>query len=254
MINSSIGILSPMKNIIILASVCLLLFVGTINQAAGHRELVLGSGRLVTENPHFTDFVNIEAHSSFQVRITQSPLYSVSITADHNVMDHVRVRKVGRTLELTIDPDYRFQRITLRAAIRTPDLRSIRLSGASELVLEDFSLAHDLDLHLSGASEAKGDLSARDLALNLSGASKIRLRGTGRDLTVEGSGASDLDLSDFAVRNVSVMLSGATEASVNMNGELRCDMSGASRLYYRGKANVDLEYLSLSGAAKIEKR
>ena len=53
----------------------------------GAHVLVVGSGSLVTRDMDFTGFTAIEVGNSFEVRITRSESYNVSITADDNVFD-----------------------------------------------------------------------------------------------------------------------------------------------------------------------
>lgn len=233
---------------------CACLGNGVVGGASGQSEVVNGSGRVVSKRAPFSDFVEVKVGSSFRVDIVQSLSYEVTITADSNVMDLIRVVKVGRTLEIGVEPGYGFRRVTLKAVVKMPDLRRLELSGAAQASLEEFTVTHDLAFALSGASRVEGRISARNLSYQVSGASKVRMQGQGGDLVIQASGASDLQMTDLSVKDADITLSGASEASVDLGGRLKCDLSGASKLYYSGKALVDLDDLRLSGASKIERR
>ena len=59
-----------------------------------------GSGNLKTESFDLSDFTRVDISSAFEVEIAQSGSYSVSITADDNLFDHIAVSKQGTTLKM----------------------------------------------------------------------------------------------------------------------------------------------------------
>jgi len=111
------------------------------------------------------------------------------------------------------------------------------LSGASSLDMRDMS-AGDVEFDLSGASRVTGDIIAGDADLDVSGASNVQLQGAASDMEIEASGASHVDLADFVVSNADVNLSGARQATVNLDGILDADLSGASNLSYIGEPTM----------------
>jgi hypothetical protein len=97
-----------------------------------------------------------------------------------------------------------------------------------------------------------GDIEAGDATFDASGASRVTLNGSARNVTVEGSGASHIDLSDFAVADAGVKLSGASTATVNPSGTLDVDASGASDVYYLG--NPRMGNVETSGASSVGRK
>jgi hypothetical protein len=65
-------------------------------------------------------------------------------------------------------------------------------------------------------------------------------------------GASNFDLADFALKNVSIHLKGASQATVNVSGKLDIELTGASGLSYIG--NPRLGETELSGAVILNHR
>lgn len=191
------------------------------------------SGNLVTEEESFSDFTIVKAGSAFEVTITQSSSYSVSITSDDNVIDFVRVSMVGETLDVDITPGTSITSgplnpLTLRIEITMPELGELELSGAADGVVTGFT-------------------SSEVFILELSGASRVVIDGAANDLIFRGSGASDANLSNFRVQNADVDLSGASEATINVDGRLDADVSGVSTLLYIGEptlGNIDISSLA----------
>ena len=241
----------PLISIILVA-----MLVMVISLSGCFMGMVTGSGNLVTEQMDFSDFTRVEAGYAFEVEITQSSSYSISITADDNLFDFIQVSKTGETLKIRLQSGYDYQSVTTRAKITTLELRGLGLSGATQGTVIGFSSTEDFKLDLSGASSLyMSDMSAGDIKFglsgassvtgvitasgdaqfNLSGASAAELKGSANDMLIDASGASHLELADFPIRNADVSLSGASDSTINLDGRLGADLSGASYLRYIGE-------------------
>lgn len=213
-----------------------------------------GSGNTVTNEYNLDGFTRIEVGSAFQVEIVQAESYSVSVTVDDNVEEHLDVSKSGDTLRIRLKPSIRmgFGDVTMQARITLPTLEGLELSGATTGDVSGFNSDTALDIDASGASTLSGDISAGDTRIDASGASTVRLEGQAAELDVVASGASTADLEDFAATDVRVEASGASRAIVNVNGRLNAEASGASNVRYVGEpTSVDTD---TSGASSIEEK
>jgi len=234
--------------------------------------VVKGSGNLAMEEFNFIDFTRVDVGHAFEVEVAQSGSYSVSITADDNLFDYIQVSKAGATLKIGLQSGYSYQSVTLRAEITMPDLHGldlngatrgtvsgfsstdkldIEVSGASSLDMVDMS-AGDIKIEISGASRVTGDITAGDAEFDVSGASAVELEGSASDILVEASGASHVKLAGFTVNDADVKLSGASRATVNMDGRLDADLSGASNLSYIGEPT--LGGINISGGSTISEK
>ncbi len=196
------------------------------------------SGNLVTEQESFNDFTNVRAGSAFEIVITQSSSFSVSITADDNVIDFIQISKIAETLDIDITPGTSItsgplNQLTLRIEIMMPELYELELSGAAGGVVTGFT-------------------SLEEFVLDLSGASRVVIEGDANDLIFRGSGASNANLSNFPVHNAEVDISGASEATINVDGRLDAEVSGVSTLLYIGDPTLgDIDISSLATMRKI---
>lgn len=232
--------------------------------------MVTGSGNLKTESFNFSDFTGVEVGSAFEVEVVQSGSYSVSITADDNLFDYIQVSKEGTTLKIRLKMA-QYIATTTRAEITMPQLRSLELSGATRGTVSGFSStenlgmevsgassldlmemsAGDVELEISGASRVNGDIAAGDADFDVSGASNVQLQGSANDIIVDASGASSAELAAFPVHNANVILSGASNGTVNLDGRLDADLSGASRLSYIGQPTMGT--INTSGGSTLRK-
>jgi len=233
--------------------------------------MVKGSGNLKTESFTFSDFTRVEVGSAFEVKVAQSGSYGVSITVDDNLFDYIEVSKEGTTLKIGLKTAHYID-TTTRAEITMPQLRGLDLSGATRGTVTGFSSTENLNIEVSGASSAdlagmsvgdvkldisgaskvNGDIAAGDADFEVSGASTVQLEGSANDITVNASGASRVELAAFPVHNANVTLSGASNGTVNLDGRLNAELSGASKLSYIGEPTMGT--INTSGASTLSKK
>ncbi len=235
--------------------------------------LVTGSGDLDTRQFDYSGFTRVEVGHAFDVDITQSESFSISITADDNLFEYIVVTKSGSTLKINLRAGNSYSHTTQQARVTMPGLERLTLSGATRGTISGFSSTDDfraslsgasslemdgiaageVSFELSGASHLTGDIIAGgDVDIELSGASKVTLAGSAGDLRLDASGASNAGLDDFPVGDVDISLSGASGATVNLDGRLDADLSGASHLDYIGQPT--LGDLDTSGGSSVSKK
>jgi len=259
------------KAIIIAAIVVAVSVICTLLVLRGCPASMVGSGNLETEAYAFADFTKVEISSAFEFEIEQSSSYSINVTADDNIMEYVRVSQEGQTLKIGLRTITWFGPATLRASVSMPQLSDLSVSGASRGTISGFSSTEDLAITVSGASRVTGDITAGnaaidvsgasmvtgditagDVAFDISGASTIQLDGSANDMVAEVSGASRLNLEAFTVNNADVDFSGASSGTINLDGRLDADLSGASRLWYIGEPTMGT--IDTSGASTISQK
>jgi hypothetical protein len=123
----------------------------------------------------------------------------------------------------------------------------IILSGASDLNMT--MQTGNTVITASGSSDIRGSLQAADCQFNLSGASTCNISGAAGKTVIAASGASDFISSGFTVQTADVKLTGASDASIRVNGTMNVDISGASTLNYSG--NPTIGKIDISGASKM---
>lgn len=240
------------KAIIIVAIVAAAAVICTLLIVRGWPGGLIGSGNLETEEYAFTNFTEVEISTAFEFEIKQSSSYNISVTADDNVIDYVQVSQVGQTLKIGLRTVTWFGLATLRVSVAMPELSGLTVSGASRGDIYDFSSTEDLDITVSGASRVNGDITAGNVEFDISGASTIQLEGSANDMVASVSGASRCNLGSFPVNNADVNFSGASSGTVNLDGRLDADLSGASRLWYIGEPTMG--DINTSGASTISKK
>ncbi len=238
-------------------SVIIMVILLTTLLVTGCRTVVEGSGDIETREYDFSDFTRVEIGSAFNFEIVRSDSFSISITADDNMFEHIRVRERGGTI--TIDVASRISWITIfvfgsstrEAVIRMPQLDSLDVSGASQGTVSGFESNQALNIDVSGASKVTfPDLAAGDTDVSVSGASLVKLEGSVRNLEVDASGARRIELTILSAGDAGLSLSGASSISGDLESDsIDFDLSGASSAWLTGSAGNTI--LEASGASRF---
>jgi RNA polymerase sigma factor (sigma-70 family) len=200
---------------------------------------IVGSGKLETKMFDVADFSAVGASAAFNLEVTRGDKYSVSVTADDNLFEVIKVEKKDAALQVSMTDITEVEtKNPMRVVIAMPSLKSVDMSGACNCTLKGFETKGEFVAKLSGASSISGSIKAESVKLDLSGASKVQLEGSAKNGTVRCSGASSAKLKDFNLDSANVHLSGASHAVVNCKSMLDFDVSGASNLKYLGDPKI----------------
>ncbi|UCC16257.1 MAG: DUF2807 domain-containing protein [Dehalococcoidales bacterium] len=206
-----------------------------------------------SKNFDIADFSTIHISGIFDVEITQSDTFKVSVDANHNFFRNLDVSKEGDTLRVRHSRHIGWRAALVKPGVEItlPALTELRLSGATGVRISGFNSSESFKLDMSSASSLDGDISAGNADFDVSGASRIRLYGSSRDAVIRASGANRIDLHEFTIVNAAVKLSGASRLSANVSGRLDARLSGASYFGWRGEPVMG--DIRTSGAARLSK-
>jgi hypothetical protein len=171
----------------------------------------------------FQGFDRIRIDGAFEFNITRADGFKVSVTSDR--LKVIEVSRDGDTLRLGIAwYTYLWWFLTWwshpKAGIALPELRELRISGASHGEIGDFTTTHDFSADLAGASGLRlGNISAGNVDFRLKGASNMEFK------KVKGAKGS-------------INIQGASRAKgeFELSGDVRLDVQGASRVELSGTA------------------
>jgi RNA polymerase sigma factor (sigma-70 family) len=222
---------------------------------AGHAdEKVVGSGKPDTKKFDLADFTSLDVSSAFEVQVTKADKFSVSVSADDNLLGLVKVEKKDATLHVSLAEHKSVQtKNRMRAEISMPVLKGVSLSGACSGTIKGFDSNEDFHAKVDGASTLGGTLKTKNMKLEANGASKVKLQGSAKEATLSATGASHLELADFALDGADVHLSGASHAVVKAASKLDYRLSGASHLKYLGTPTIGKKEKSGASSASGEK-
>jgi hypothetical protein len=260
-----------MKKVLLVSALVALLAATVMLPGCIRRDLSEKNGPMTTRTYDYTGFTGVDIGSALRLDLSYGENYSISVSAGENVFDHLKVVKVGDTLKIYTEGwslSWWWGDYNPKVTITMPELTSLVVSGATSTTVSGFKSDRPLELGvsgasnvdmdmetgavaatISGASDVKGRLVASGTRVNLSGASKLSITGNGGDLNLQASGASTAALRYYTVVNADVILSGASNGSIDVSGKLDVNLSGASDLNYYGEPS--LGSTSVTGASDL---
>ena len=211
---------------------------------------IKGNGNVVKQERKVSDFSGFEVGGAFRVFLTQGDEEKLIIEADENLLPVIETKVKGGTLIITTNENIKDFK-TLNIYLTFKKMNDMEISGACHLTGENKFSFDNLELDCSGASEVDMKLSASSLEMDISGASNIDLYGSAEKISLDISGASSLEAYELETVNCDIEASGAANARISVSNELSAEVSGASKLRYKG--NPKLISHDVSGAGSMKK-
>ena len=141
------------------------------------------------------DFTAIVVNGSSDIFLTQADTYSVVVTANEEVFDHIDYRVEDGVLVIGSKKNVNLRAEKYEIAVSLPLLESIIVNGAADVKQTGtYSADKDLTVQVNGAGD-----------LNFSGV-------TVPSLTFSANGASDIKASGLDVQHLTVSVNGAGDA------------------------------------------
>jgi len=224
----------------------------------GDTGTITGSGKLTTIEKDFSDFDQIAAGPSFEIDLTQSDTYSISITTDDNLIDYILVSESGGTLELSLKGKTSLDFTSLTAVITMPTLAGLYFGASTQGTAQGFNSSNDLDVglaassslvmndmsvgtitcHITASSSVFGSVSTDRAIFNISASSTVELEGSANDMIVNASASSIAKLDSFPVENADITVSASSHAWIQSTGTLDANVIASSYLRYLGEPTL----------------
>jgi hypothetical protein len=193
------------------------------NTCSDGGDVKIGNGDIVDKVLDIQGFSEITINS-VDVTASHGSEYTVSLRADSNLIDDLKVKKQGASLNIARE-NGAYQNETMEVRITTPHLNKFSNFGAQTATVAGFNHAK---LWLN--NEGTGVIKLQDSRL-------AALRYDGHGSTTLLSSNSEVDTADLSV-------SGASEVNLSFSaeaGKLKGLVEGVSSVYYCGNPSVDID-------------
>ena len=170
-----------------------------------------GSGKLETEERTVEPFTSIDMSIGADLIITIGSPQKLTVTIDDNLLDNIRTRVRGKTLEIESHGSFSTRKNCV-IEITVASLEELEISGSGEVTL-------------SG-------LDAKEFTFDLSGSGSFEATGKVEQLFIELSGSGEIDTRELIAQDVEVDISGSGSAVVFAANSLDGDITGSGNIKY----------------------
>jgi len=197
-------------------------------------------------------FDKIVVSTNVKLIISQGDAIALAVSAsEEKYKDEIKTVVKNGTLNIYITGSLKWNNKSRNHTVylSIKDILSVNVSGASEVIALGVLTLNNCEINLSGASRFTAGFAAAQLIFDLSGASKANCKGNVKQVNIECSGASDMNGFFLYVEKANLQASGASDIRIAVSKEVNAEASGASHIYYKGKAGVT--NVKASGVSKI---
>lgn len=184
-------------------------------------------------------FENIEVSEAIDIIYTQNKNLNLEIETtkdnDKNILTEISdgILTIRRKHNNGFMPNINNGKVTIY--LYSPKLKGIKLTGASSFKSTNLIKNDEINLDLSGASDATLIVNAIKVKTDLSGASDVNINGICKDIYIKCSGASEFNGYKLEHLNSTVYISGASDVKIASFNTINGAISGASSLFYKGE-------------------
>jgi hypothetical protein len=215
---------------------------------------VRGNGNITRQTRSVNSFTGLSVSGNIDVMLSGDSAQKVAVETDDNIAEYVITQVEGDLLHISykkgINPK---PTKTVIVYVSAPAFKKLRASGACDINSQGKITSPDeINISLTGSSDAKLEVNTPKVEANLSGACNIEMKGETKNLNIKGTGSSDIKCFDLMTENADIRISGAGDAEVNASVKLVVHVTGAGSVKYKGNANVSQTVTGSGSVKKVE--
>ena len=209
-----------------------------------------GRGEVVTETRNEKNFHAIDFCASGRVDVYTSPVYSLEVSCEENIIPYLETRVEHGVLKVYFSRNV-WDVDNLRIRVGAPNWDGFDLSGSGSIYVNDPIFGQHLDLDISGSGKMNvTDADFLSSNIHVSGSGDLFLSGLADDLHASVSGSGNINALEFPVKNAVAKISGSGNIRLNVLETLEVDISGSGNVEYIGNPQVNSH---VSGSGNIRK-
>ncbi len=203
-----------------------------------------GHGPTVSQDFSIANFEKIDLNIPADVNYTSGADYSVEVNAQQNVLDRMRVEKVGNVLFLSFKNNtnlLRHEKITIN--VTSPVFEGADVSGSGCIYVRGAYTADIVTTDISGSGKIDiADLTMTKLNADISGSGKISIAsGSADEIKTDISGSGKIELEQVEAKVVDTKTTGSGRTNVWATESLDVEITGSGNVYYKGTPTVDVD-------------
>lgn len=180
------------------------------------------------------DFTEVDLRGADNVDVRVGPGFSVRADGDSEVLDHLKIEKVGNVLRIgrQRSSGWNWGGKHARISVTMPRLTATAIAGSGDIAVDQVQ-----GQSFKGEGAGSGDLNVGrltvdDARFDLAGSGSLKLAGTARSLSVSIAGSGDVDAGGLKASTADVSIAGS--------GSVRADVNGPAKVSIMGSGDVDL--------------
>jgi hypothetical protein len=229
-----------------------LVFVASLFVAC-EKDTITGIGEITTQTLQVNDITGINFEVAGSVILTQGPIQQITATGHSNIISKIKTNVSNDIWKIDFEDKDRYDDYELTIEITLPNVSDVKLSGAGDIVLNDFYDQDNLSLDIPGAGsiELHKFTGIDELEVDVNGHGMIKGNETITglnlvDINYRGSGKYEGML--IQSKEYDINISGAADCLVHATDQLNVRITGSGVISYKGHPVIDEK---ITGAGSV---
>ncbi len=209
-----------------------------------------GSGNVLTEMRNVDNFVGIIVSGEMSINIIHSDKYEVKITADDNLIKHIKTVVKGGILYVECGHQTEESNITVNLAM--PVLNSIETEGKVDINVKSGFAVENLEIRTfgSGNIDISGITASAAIKILSRGSGNISLTGSAKLFSCYARDAGNVFADQLESADAVAKVGGSGSIFLKTNGNMNVIVAGSGSVIYTGKPSMISKYITGSGSVK----
>jgi hypothetical protein len=235
------------KQIVFIISVLALIAAYTFSHAQEG-----GKNEVISQERELSPFSAVDAGGALEVILQTGASQLVKVEAEASLMDKI-VTEVKNDVLFITSKDLKLRKDSedIKVYVTSVTLKALTAHGATDITCESLIEAEEFVLDACGASSVKLNLDVNKLRSKISGASDVILSGRAHEHNIHVSGAGSLSAKSLVTEQANYLVEGASDAFLNVTGNLTGETKGAAEVKYVGDPETSLKTESSGNEKKV---
>jgi hypothetical protein len=212
--------------------------------------LVIGSGKVISEERQVSGINSISIGSSMNLFIEQTGSESVRIEADDNVVPYVTTQKTGGELAIRLKTVSFGNIHPINCYVTVKDLSKIKVSSSATVKCDDLKTE---SFSIEMASSSKGTLIVHvtKLDLNIGSSAALTLSGEAVTQNIRLGSSGRLEAYNLVSKNCKIVAQSSGYANINVSEKLDAQVSSSAHVNYKSDPEINSKISSSGSLNKV---
>lgn len=230
----------------------LVCFLSAIGLFSSCNTLVVGSDTITVVERGVASYSAVSVEDGLNLIVSNTPKGSVSVKANENIHQYIQTSVEDHTLVVRVKRGLNLRKATISVTVSGEGIGSVEASGGARVEMNRCLLDEKMNIDLNGGSHLLGVMDIQTLDAEISGGSNVKIQGLpAKRIDLESSGGSVAELAIDA-HDVNLEISGGGKAYVWVSNTLNLNLSGGSRVVYKGVGSIGT--ISSSGGSEVARQ
>jgi hypothetical protein len=216
-----------------------------------NKEVLGGSGNVVTEERQTGSFTDVAVDGPFYVHLKQTADTHVAVKAEDNLMRVIETYVSGTTLHIRLKKGVRLNFYKdIQVYLQSNNYHSVSFSGSGNIDNTDTLHTDRFDYTVNGSGNAGFTVVATRLETLVNGSGNVTLHGSAGIYNSDISGSGDVSAIDLACTDAGISVKGSGGHTLSVSHALDVSIWGSGSVQYKGSPSVNTD---IQGSGRVIK-